>query len=351
MLPSLEGCRLLVVGGAGFVGSRLVRRVLDGNPHSVLVVDNLLSSERENLPDDPRIDFWEASIADDAVLAALPQELDVVFHLATYHGNQSSLADPIADHDNNLITTLKLYERLIQLDHVGRVVYSSTGCALAEKSTIHAREVVEDEPVSLDFDTPYQISKVVGEMYSVFYARARALPVVRARFQNVYGPGEVLGAGRWRGTPATIWRNVTPTFVYRALKGWPLEIHGDGSSSRDFIYIDDVVEGLLHCAGTVGVEGDVFNLASGIETPIGHLARSIVDLAGSGGSVEFIPQRDWDRSLARLGSTKKSREKLGFEARVPLADGLRETVQWTRDNLEFVERCMDKHRELHPVGA
>jgi nucleoside-diphosphate-sugar epimerase len=351
MLPSLQGRRLLVVGGAGFVGSRLVRRVLADEPESVLVVDNLLSSERENLPDDPRVELREASIADDDVLDELPTELDVVFHLATYHGNQSSLADPLADHDNNLITTLKLYDRLTRLGRVGRVVYSSTGCALAEKSTYEAREVVEDEPVSLDFDTPYQISKVVGEMYSVFYARAHDLPVVRARFQNVYGPGEVLGAGRWRGTPATIWRNVTPTFVYRAIRGLPLQIHGDGSSSRDFIYVDDVVEGLLHCAGTPGVEGDVFNLASGVETPIGDLARSIVALTGGSSSVEFIPQRDWDRSLARLGSPKKSRERLGFEARTSLDDGLRATIGWTRENLDFVEQCMAKHRELLPADA
>jgi nucleoside-diphosphate-sugar epimerase len=350
MLPPLEGRRLLVVGGAGFVGSRLVRRLLEGEPASVLVIDNLLSSERENLPDDPRIELREASIADDSVISSLPTRLDFVFHLATYHGNQSSLANPLEDHDNNLITTLKLYERLTQLDHVGRVVYSSTGCALAEKSTTDAREVVEDEPISLDFDTPYQISKVVGEMYSVFYARAHSLPVVRARFQNVYGPGEVLGAGRWRGTPATVWRNVTPTFVYRAIKGLPLEIHGDGTSSRDFIYVDDIVEGLLHCAGTAGIEGDVFNLASGVETAIGDLARSVVRLVGGDASVEFIPQRGWDRSLARLGSTKKSREILGFERRVSLEQGLAQTIDWTREHLPYIERCIAKHSATHPVG-
>jgi nucleoside-diphosphate-sugar epimerase len=188
-------------------------------------------------------------------------------------------------------------------------------------------------------------------MYSIFYARARELPIVRARFQNVYGPGEVLGAGRWRGTPATIWRNVTPTFVYRALKGWPLELHGNGDATRDFIFVDDVVTGLLHCAGTPGVEGDVFNLASGVETPISDLARRIIELCGSGSSLEFTPRRNWDRSLARLGSTRKARELLGFEARVALDDGLRETVRWMRDNLEFVERCIAKHRDVCPVAA
>lgn len=343
--------RVVVVGGAGFVGSRLVQRLLADGGEQIIVVDNLLSSERENLPTDARVELGEGSIANDELLAALPDEIDVVFHLATYHGNQSSLADPVADHDNNLLTTLKLYEALTRRDRVGRIVYSSTGCALAEKSTTHAREIEEDQPVPLDFDTPYQISKVVGEMYSIFYGRAHGLPIVRARFQNVYGPGEVLGAGSWRGTPATVWRNVTPTFVYRALKGWPLEIHGDGSSTRDFIYVDDIVDGLLRCAATPGVEGEVFNLASGVETTIAELARTIVDLTGEASVVELVPQRDWDRSFARVGSTRKARERLGFEARTPLDDGLKQTVDWTRENLDLIERSIAKHSRLYAVGA
>ena len=97
----------------------------------------------------------------------------------------------------------------------------------------------------LDLDSPYQISKVVGKFYAVYYHGRHDLPTVRARFQNVYGPGEILGAGRWRGTPATVWRNVTPAFVYRALKGMPLQLENEGLATRDFIYVGDIVDGLL----------------------------------------------------------------------------------------------------------
>jgi nucleoside-diphosphate-sugar epimerase len=344
MPAGLEGRRLLVVGGAGFVGSNLVRRGLAEGAASVLVVDNLLSAERDNLPDDPRLEVWESSVADEEVLAGLPQDIDLVFHLATYHGNQSSIENPLDDHDNNLVTTLRLFERLKDFDGIGRIVYSSTGCALAAKLEGPPEPVMEDGPVPLDFDSPYQISKVVGEMYAVYYGRMHDLPIVRARFQNVYGPGEVLGAGRWRGTPATVWRNVVPTFVYRALKGIALELHGEGRASRDFIFVDDIVDGLVRCAVTAGVEGDVFNLASGVETSIRGLAEQIAELAG-GGSVRLVPARDWDRSINRVGSTEKARRLLAFEASVPLEDGLARTVEWTRANMERIDRAIERHAD------
>ena len=242
----MTATRSLVVGGAGFVGSNLVRLLLSEGAERVLVVDNLLSSERENLPDDPRVELVEASIADDEVLTALEDEFDVVYHLATSHGNQSSIANPLEDHENNLITTLKLFERLQRFERIRKVVYSASGCTLAPHEVYEGAEAVsEDGPVPLDLDSPYQISKVVGEFYSVYYHRQHGLPTVRARFQNVYGPGEVLGAGRWRGTPATVWRNVTPTFVYRAVKGLPLQLDNGGVASRDFVYVEDVERGLM----------------------------------------------------------------------------------------------------------
>lgn len=349
MSNTLHNQRLLIVGGAGFVGSNLVRRCLDEECQHIVVVDNLLSAERDNLPDDPQLELRAGSIADDEILDRLADEFDYVFHLATYHGNQSSIANPLADHDNNLITTLKLYEHLKEFRQLKRVVYISTGCALAAKTTGPAKPVVEDGSIPLDFDSPYQISKVVGEMYSLYYYQRHSLPVVRARFQNVYGPGEVLGAGQWRGTPATIWRNVTPTFIYRALKKQPLMIHGQGESTRDFIYVADIVEGLLRCALTEGIDGDVFNLASGVETSILELAQRINELTTNPAGIEFIPARNWDRSINRVGSREKARQRLNFEARVNLDEGLRKTVTWTQNNLNRIERCIRQHRAFCPV--
>lgn len=349
MSKTLHDMRVLVVGGAGFVGSNLVRRCLEEGCQRVVVVDNLLSSEPDNLPQDERVELRVSSIADDEVLATVADEFDYLFHLATYHGNQSSIANPLADHDNNLITTLKLYEHLKDFQKLKRVVYVSTGCALAAKVAGPVEPVIEDGPIPLDFDSPYQISKVVGEMYSLYYYRQHGLPVVRTRFQNVYGPCEILGAGQWRGTPATIWRNVTPVFIYRALKEQPLLIHGSGQSTRDFIYVDDIVEGLLRCAWTADIEGNVFNLASGVEVSILELAQTINELTGNPAGIEFIPTRKWDRSINRFGSTEKSRRRLGFKAKVTLKEGLANTIAWTKENLARIERCIQQHHAFCPV--
>jgi nucleoside-diphosphate-sugar epimerase len=338
----LEDGGILVVGGAGFVGSNLVRALLARGAGKVLVVDNLLSAERENLPDDPRVEFVEGSITDDAILAGLPDDLAYVFHLATYHGNQSSMADPLADHENNTLTTLKLYERIKDFEGLARVVYASAGCTVAEKTFDSAEATSEDAPVSLYLDSPYQISKIIGEYYSNYYFMRYGLPAVKARFQNVYGPGEVLGAGRWRGTPNTVWRNVTPTFVYKAIKGEALPVENGGIATRDLIFVDDIVAGLIACAER-GEAGGVYNLASGEETSILELAELVNELTGNGTEIALTPARDWDHSGKRYGDPAKARAELGFEASTPLREGLETTVAWTRENLDWIERCMQRH--------
>jgi nucleoside-diphosphate-sugar epimerase len=141
-----------------------------------------------------------------------------------------------------------------------------------------------------------------------------------------------------------VWRNVVPTFIYRALTGQPLLVHGSGASTRDFVYVDDIVEGLLRCAATEGAAGDVFNLASGVEVTIESLAEQINQLAGSTAGIERTPQREWDRSICRVGDPTKSRARLGFDARVPLAEGLARTVEWTISNRARIDACMLRHR-------
>jgi UDP-glucose 4-epimerase len=343
-VADFAGTSILVTGGAGFVGSNLVRRLLRDQPRSIRVVDNLLSAERWNVPNDRAVDLVEGSIADDAVLDGIRDDYDFVFHLCTYHGNQSSIHDPLADHEHNQLTTLKLFDRIKAYRRVQKVVYSGAGCAVALKTFDEAEATAEDGPVHLDMDSPYSISKLVGEMYALYYARRHRTPIVRARFQNVYGPGEILGAGRWRGTPATVWRNVTPTFVYKALKHEALPLESGGRASRDFIYVEDIARGLMACA-LRGAAGDVYNVASGTETSIRELASLINGIVGNPTPPADRPGRDWDRSGRRFGSTAKSKAAIGFEATVPLRAGLERTIAWTREHLDQIEACMARHRD------
>jgi UDP-glucose 4-epimerase len=341
-MPDVRGAAVLVTGGAGFVGGNLVRKLIEGGAARVDVVDNLLSAERVNVPDHPAVRFTEASITDDGVLKALADDLDYVFHLATYHGNQSSIHDPLADHANNTLTTLKLYEALKGRARLKKVVYSSAGCSVAEKTFGEARATEETDIVSVAQDSPYSMSKIFGEFYSAYYHKQHGLPVVRARFQNVYGPGEILGAGRWRGTPATVWRNVTPTFIYKALAGQPLPLENEGIATRDFIYVEDVVQGLIACA-LKGRAGDAYNIASGVETSIRELAEKINRLTANGAGVALLPRRGWDNSGKRYGSTAKAARELGFKAGTALDRGLEATVGWMRAHREMIERAIAKH--------
>jgi len=338
----VNGQRILVVGGAGFIGGNLVTALLAQEIDGLVIVDNLLSSERVNVPVDQRLTFIEGSIASDRVLQKIRDDFDYIFHLATYHGNQSSIANPLADHENNLFPTLRLYEHVKGFRRLKKLVYAASGCTLAPHTLEKAEATPEEGQVPFELDSPYQISKVVGEFYSLYYHRQHALPSVRARFQNVYGPREILGAGAWRGTSATVWRNVIPTFVYRAIKNLPLRLENSGKGTRDFIYVGDIVRGLLLCAGC-GRPGEVYNLASGVEVSIRELADLIKELAGSTSALELSPRRQWDRSGKRFGSTAKAKQELGFSAEVPLREGLRRTIEWTREKLPLIEACIQKH--------
>lgn len=341
-MPSVEGSVTLITGGAGFVGSNLARKLLVSGAKRIHIVDNLLSAERVNVPEHPAVKFTESSITDDRVLKSLNDEYDFIFHLATYHGNQSSIHDPLADHENNTVTTLKLYERIKSFKRLRKVVYSSAGCSVAEKTFESARATEETDIVALSQDSPYSMSKIFGEFYSVYYLKQHGLPTVRARFQNVYGPGEILGAGAWRGTPATIWRNVTPTFIYKALMRESLPLENDGIATRDFIFVEDVVDGLIACA-LHGRPGQAYNVASGVETTIRDLAEKINRLTGNPAPFTALPRRRWDCSGKRFGSTEKARAELGFAARIRIDEGLSLTVGWTRQNLDLIHRTIRKH--------
>lgn len=343
----MQNKKILVSGGAGFVGSNLCHKLLQDGVGAIAVVDNLLSAEAENLPLDERLTFFLGSIADDRILSKIGHDYDYVFHLATYHGNQSSIHDPIADHANNTITTLKLCEHFKAATQLKKLVYSSAGCTVAKKTYDDVNATDEDAEVFLYHDSPYQISKIVGEFYGNYYWMKYDIPFVKARFQNVYGPREILGAGRWRGTPATVWRNVTPTFIWKALYGESLPLENEGKASRDFIYVDDIVEGLIACA-LKGKAGDVYNLASGAETTIKELAETINRLSDNQTLVEYTNPRPWDRSGKRFGSTEKAEKELGFKAKISIDNGLQQTVAWTKENKKLILSNISKYSYFMP---
>jgi nucleoside-diphosphate-sugar epimerase len=347
MSAGFKNKEVLVVGGAGFVGSNLVKLILLQDPKSIIVVDNLLSSDPVNVPFDPRVKFIPRSINDETVLHNLPDSLDYAFHLACFHGNQSSIADPLMDHENNTLTSLKLFNRLKDLKSLSKIVYAAAGCAVAEKTYDGAVATKEDAAISLYHDSPYSISKLIGEFYGNYFFKQFGLRFVKARFQNVYGPGEILGAGQYRGTVNTVWRNVTPTFVFRSMHNEALPLDNGGDASRDFIYVEDMARGLMACA-LRGEAGEIYNLASGVETTIGQLANMINDLTKNPTPVDLRPKRDWDNSGKRFGDPSKAREELGFEAEVSISDGLARTVEWTKANLSEIKRCMAYHRHQVP---
>jgi len=349
-MAGVDGAAALVTGGAGFVGSNLVKALLAAGAARVHIVDNFLSAERVNVPSHPAVRLTEGSIADDGVVRALADEYDFIFHLATYHGNQSSIHDPLADHANNTLTTLKLYDAVKGWSRLKKVVYSSAGCSVAEKTFAEARATEETDIVSLVQDSPYSMSKIFGEFYSSYYFRQHGLPAVRARFQNVYGPGEILGAGRWRGTPATVWRNVTPTFIYKALMKEALPLENDGVATRDFIYVEDVARGLVACA-LRGKAGEAYNVASGVEVSIRELAEKVNRLADNPTPFHHLPKRAWDNSGKRFGSTRKARTELGFQAEVGVDEGLRRTIDWTKQNLALIQKTIARHDEAMRQSA
>ena len=287
---TFSGAKVLVVGGAGFVGSNLVHQILPQDPREIIVVDNLISSDVSNIPADSCVRFVFGSITDDRILAGLPGDLDYAFHLACFHGNQSSIADPFADHDNNTYTSLKLFDRLKEIKGLKKVVYAAAACAVAEKTYDAPTATTEDQPVTLYHDSPYSISKIIGELYGNYYFQQHKLPFVKARFSNVFGPREILGAGQWRGTVHTVWRNVTPTFIWRSLSGDALPLDNGGNASRDFIFVEDMARGLMACA-LRGAAGGVYNLATGRETSILELATIINEYTGNTTPLDLRPAR------------------------------------------------------------
>jgi nucleoside-diphosphate-sugar epimerase len=330
----------VVIGGAGFVGSWVVDEILKDPSTRVTIIDNLISSEKWNISTDPRVTFIEGSAANINVLESIQSNVDFVYQLACFHGNQNSMARPLEDFENGLKTTLVTLEWVKQNHPNARVIYAGAGCAVAEKTWDAPVPTAEKDSTSLLHDSPYSISKITGEMYCSYYALQHSIDVVRVRFQNVYGPREILGAGVWRGTDSTIWRNVVPTFIYRTIKSQSIDVNPN--ASRDFIYVEDLVSGIF-LAKEKGQSGHVYNLGSGNEVMISELAEKIIKETSSKSKYEANYSRPWDRSGRRLASIEKTKNEIGFTTHTSIDEGISKTVDWFKNNLDLIEKCINRN--------
>jgi nucleoside-diphosphate-sugar epimerase len=306
---------VVVTGGAGAIGSRLVARLLAEGARSVSVIDDLSSGYAWLLPDDPRVRLFRSDVCDIGALG-IAAERPTVFHLAAFFANQNSVDHPLDDLHTNGRGTLSVLLWAAQR-RASRLVYASAGCSIAGHG-IDA-PIREDMPVSLHLDTPYQITKALGEFYCNYFNEQ--VSTVRCRFFNSYGPGEVPGR----------YRNVIPNFIWLAMHDEPLVITGTGEETRDFIYVDDLVDGLVRAATIPAAGGAAFNLGTGIQTRVIDLARAIVARVGSKSSIHYAPRRPWDHSTRRQADIGRAREILGFRPAVALEEGIARTVDWFRE--------------------
>lgn len=313
---------VVVTGGAGAIGSRLVARLLRDGARSIAIVDDLSSGYAWLVPDDPRVHLYRADVCDLDALG-IAAETPAVFHLAAFFANQNSVDHPLDDlHTNGRGTLSTLMWAAAK--NARRVVYASAGCSIAGHG-IDA-PIREDMPVSLDLDTPYQITKALGEFYCNYFSSQ--VSTVRCRFFNSYGPGEVPGR----------YRNVIPNFIWLALHDEPLVITGTGEETRDFIFVDDLVDGLVRAATTPAAHAGAFNLGTGVQTKVIDLARMIIAATQSKSPIHYAPRRAWDHSTHRQADIGRARETLRFAPSVKVADGIAQTVEWFVRNREAIGR-------------
>lgn len=322
-VKGFEGQCVLVTGGAGAIGSNLCKRLLRLGVKKVVVLDDLSSAERWNLPHDPRVLFVHGSVLDDRDLKRVfAERLWVVYHLAALFANQNSIDQPEEDLMVNGLGTLKVLQ-YAHLAGVERVVYASSGCSVYGESPLPLRE----DFVSMDLNTPYQITKMLGELYCNFFRNYYGLQTVRTRFFNSYGPGEIPGR----------YRNVIPNFIYWAMRGEQLPITGTGQETRDWTYVGDIMDGLLRAGAMKDAVGEAFNLASGRETRVIDVAQWINEETGNTAGVRYVERRKWDTKERLLASVDKATGVLGYEPRTEFRDGLRKTIDWFRTHWNEIQ--------------
>uniref|UniRef100_A0A832MLA8 NAD-dependent epimerase/dehydratase family protein n=1 Tax=Eiseniibacteriota bacterium TaxID=2212470 RepID=A0A832MLA8_UNCEI len=309
---SLRDCRVLVTGGAGFVGSNLVRRLI-GEGARVTVLDDLFTGRRENLPEDG-FTFVEGSVCDPAIVEHLVGSSDIVFHCAA-RNIVVSTKNPREDFETNIGGTLNVL-LAARATGVRRVVYTSSTSVYGNPRYL---PINEDDHLSLL--TPYAVSKLAGENYCTAFYESYGLPTTSVRYSNVYGPGQ---------DPANPYCGVVAKFVEALFEGRPPVIHGDGNQTRDFTYVDDAVTATLHAAVSDRAVGEVFNVGTGVETRVNELAALLVRLVGVPVEPVHSDRRDVDNIRRRVVNIEKTRRQLRWVPEVTLEEGLRRTVAWQR---------------------
>lgn len=305
--------KVVVTGGAGFIGSNLAEELL--KKHEVTVIDNLSTGRIENLDQImDKINFIEGSITDLDLLKEAFSGSDTVFHEAAIPSVQRSVDNPIASNEANVEGTLKV---LVAARDCGvrKVVYASSSSAYGNTPTLPKIEDMKPNPRS-----PYAVSKLAGEYYCRVFSEVYGLKTACLRYFNVYGP---------RQNPHSEYAAVIPRFVTRILAHEPPVIYGDGGQTRDFTFVKDVVKANI-LAGESDAEG-VFNIACGKRVSLNELAGKIMEITGIKVEMSYEGARPGDvrDSLADISSAG---DKLGYKPGYELDSGLRETVEWFRKN-------------------
>ncbi len=303
--------RILVTGGAGFIGSNIVRRLLELG-HTPVVLDNLSSGYRENLL--PGVLFHEAEVTDGEKVLQAAQGCGVILHLAASVGNKRSIDAPLKDSQINVLGTLNVLEAARKCQ-INRVVYSSSAGIFGELKTLPIAEDHPQEP-----DSPYGASKLAAEKMCLVYNKLYGMHNVCLRYFNVYGENQRFDA----------YGNVIPIFANRILRGEPLTIFGDGEQTRDFVNVRDVVSANIQAALAEGASG-VFNIGSGTRITVNYLAQAIQEAAGKEVGVRYAPPRQGDvrDSLADIRAAK---EAFNFVASIEMEQGLREYMSWIKQD-------------------
>lgn len=314
---------VLVTGGAGCVGSNLTKK-LSEHAGKVIILDNLDSAYEWNIPEAENIYFVKGDILDDEMLKRVFKEKpDYVFHLAAHFANQNSVDNPELDLMVNGMGILKVLQ-YAHLTDVERFVYSSSGCGVYG---LDSKMPFEEHDISIALHTPYQVTKLLGELYSNYFYNLYDLPIVNARFFNVFGPGEVPGK----------YRNVIPNFFYWSMINQALPITGDGSETRDWTYVDDIVNGLMAMGVKEEAIGEAINLGSGKETRVIDMANMINELTGNQEGIAYVARRDWDAKTRLLSSIEKAEKILDYKPQTTFKDGLKKTHQWFVENWDKIE--------------